>query len=1147
MKIIIATLTLFIFLQLSAQHLSAEDRQNFNPRFEVFELPGDIFGNSVQGMVQDKTGFLWFATQAGLHRYDGQNFVTYRHDGNNPNSLSADYIESIFLDSKGVLWLTHWQSGALTAFDPERQIFNRYQHNPDDPGSLSGSVLSTVAEDHEGYIWIGGELGLNRYDPETGTFKRFQYDPENPKSLSYNRVRALYVDKTGTLWVGTGFPWDTDSSKGGLNRYNPEDGTFTRYLHDPEDSTTLINNKVRAILEDSRGNFWVGTAGDGLHLMDREKGTFKRLTSNPLNPDKISGPWQPGPTPALTDSTTHITSIFEDGEGRIWITAFPGGLKIFDPVSGIIRHFKMGSSADELSTDFLWLTYQTSDGTLWITSGGDGQTVFKVKQYDELFPFFDIPLSEDNVRSHGIVKDRAGNIWIARDAFIEHIDRVTGSRKVITPGKPQQPASRIFGLILDREGYLWAGTFGGQFCGDPETSDFQLFKPPGISDEILQAFWSPFLHSSSGHFWFGSWENGLFRYDPVTDEVVNYAHDPNDPNSLGGMMVGSIYEDEKGNIWVGGGSPHGDISNPLFLDRINLQSNRIERFFDANKQAGMVSDITEDNDGNLWFIDWLHGFKMLNPATGIFKSFTPYNSLLPSNYLLSLVNSGDGKLWLSDQSSIIEFDPATEIMSVFNQNRGIRNAWDHFKSGFVADDGEVFFSRRGGFHAFYPDQILQQRNTSLPDIRITGFQMLGDQNPSAAFELFEKPVWQTTAVRLAHDQNLFTLSVACFDFYDASSNQLQFMLEGYDKAWRNDIRDGETSPYINVPPGDYTFRVRGANSFGVWNMEGASLGITILPPWWKSWWAYAFYLLVLIFGIWWIHKYQKERTIRKEREKSRDRELEQARKIEKAYTELKTTQAQLIQAEKMASLGELTAGIAHEIQNPLNFVNNFSELNAELLQELKEELDNGNLEEVKAITDDLTENEGKINHHGKRADAIVKGMLQHSCASAGQKEPTDINALADEYLRLSYHGLRAKDKSFNADFKTEFDPNLLKVEVIPQDIGRVLLNLINNAFYAVSEKQKTLTGLKDDFKPTVTITTKNLGDRIEISVKDNGPGIPDEIKNKIFQPFFTTKKGTEGTGLGLSITHDIVKAHGGNLNIKSKVGEGTEFIVIIPL
>ncbi len=261
---------------------------------------------------------------------------------------------------------------------------------------------------------------------------------------------------------------------------------------------------------------------------------------------------------------------------------------------------------------------------------------------------------------------------------------------------------------------------------------------------------------------------------------------------------------------------------------------------------------------------------------------------------------------------------------------------------------------------------------------------------------------------------------------------------------------------------------------------------------------------------------------------------------------LKATQAQLIQSEKMASLGELTAGIAHEIQNPLNFVNNFSEVNRELIAEMKKEIENGNLEEVKAIAGNLEQNEEKIGHHGKRADAIVKGMLQHSQSSNGIKEPTDINALADEYLRLSYHGLRAKEKSFNAEFKTDFDPDLPKIEVIPQDIGRVLLNLINNAFYAVSNLKglANLSGLS----PTVTITTKNHGDRIEISVKDNGPGIPDEIKDKIFQPFFTTKPTGQGTGLGLSLSYDIItKGHGGELKVETKPRQGTKFIILFPV
>ncbi|WP_373395782.1 ATP-binding protein [Algoriphagus halophilus] len=285
--------------------------------------------------------------------------------------------------------------------------------------------------------------------------------------------------------------------------------------------------------------------------------------------------------------------------------------------------------------------------------------------------------------------------------------------------------------------------------------------------------------------------------------------------------------------------------------------------------------------------------------------------------------------------------------------------------------------------------------------------------------------------------------------------------------------------------------------------------------------------------------------------KARTAELTaQKNELEKIVQELKSTQSQLIHAEKMASLGELTAGIAHEIQNPLNFVNNFSELSNELLVEMKEEIEAGNYELALEIVDDITQNLQKIAHHGNRADSIVKGMLQHSRINSGEKELTDLNALADEFLRLSYHGLRAKDKSFNSDFKLKLDPNLPKVKVVAQDFGRLILNLVNNAFFAVNEKKSKLDPNSEEgknYQPTVEVTTSLENNKIKITVSDNGSGIPKSIKEKIFQPFFTTKPTGSGTGLGLSLSYDIVKAHGGDFKVDSVEGEETTFTIILPL
>ena len=345
----------------------------------------------------------------------------------------------------------------------------------------------------------------------------------------------------------------------------------------------------------------------------------------------------------------------------------------------------------------------------------------------------------------------------------------------------------------------------------------------------------------------------------------------------------------------------------------------------------------------------------------------------------------------------------------------------------------------------------------------------------------------------------------------------------------------------------------------------------INPHWYNSWhdWidAATTFAIIWAFGSW-IMTNRQRKELAKARKKAIEEEennkvisamkdqlefqvaertmelTQQKEELELALKELKATQSQLIQSEKMASLGELTAGIAHEIQNPLNFVNNFSEVNNELIEELKTELATGNQELAIEIANDIKDNEQKILHHGKRADAIIKGMLQHSRASSGQRESTDINALADEYLRLAYHGLRAKDKSFNADMKTDFDESIPKMNVVPQDMGRVILNLITNAFYAVTEKKKQ-SG--DTYEPTVSVTTKKSGNSVLITVSDNGNGIPSAIKDKIFQPFFTTKPTGQGTGLGLSLSYDIVKAHGGEIKVETKENEGSKFIIQLPV
>ncbi|MDZ7607148.1 MAG: ATP-binding protein [Cyclobacteriaceae bacterium] len=592
--------------------------------------------------------------------------------------------------------------------------------------------------------------------------------------------------------------------------------------------------------------------------------------------------------------------------------------------------------------------------------------------------------------------------------------------------------------------------------------------------------------------WVAAAGSGLNRIDPSTNSVKNYYHNPNDNNSLSHNNVLDIQQDSQGIIW---------LATPEGINKFNPSTETFIRYTEADGlPTNLTEGIVEGDDGEMWIASQ-NGLSQMVTNKNLGKvTFINYNSTdgLGSDVFLSLTTTraSDGRFYFGGEHGLTTFSkitsnktpPAIIISNLFISNKSVKDMTENSP---------------------LTESLLEAKNISL-----------------------------------AFNQNNLSFEFAALHYANPQKNQYAHMLKGYDQDWIYDNRN--FAAYTNLDPGNYEFIVRAANAYGIWNEEGKSIEIIIHPPWWRTWWAYGSY--VFLFGLFAI---TTDRTVRRsiklrERERSRERELIQAKEIEKAYNELKTTQSQLIQAEKMASLGELTAGIAHEIQNPLNFVNNFSEVNKELIEEMKEEIAAGNYEEVKALAQNIAENETKIIFHGKRADGIVKSMLQHSRSSSNKKEPTDINALADEYLRLAYHGLRAKDKSFNATLKTEFDESIGKVNAVQQDIGRVILNLITNAFFAVTEKKSQ--DVNSAYEPTVTVTTRKKGNNVVIKVRDNGNGIPEHIKDKIFQPFFTTKPTGQGTGLGLSISYDIItKGHRGTLDVDTTEGLGTTFIIQLPI
>jgi signal transduction histidine kinase/ligand-binding sensor domain-containing protein len=1088
------------------------------------ESPPDF----ITGITQDVNGIMWFSTYQGLYKYDSNSFESFKTNQLDPNSITSNTLETIFADTTGMIWIGSLGNG-LNRFDPSTGVFTQYQHNPNDESSLSNDTVTAILRDNNGKLWIGTYGGLDCYDEKTNSFIHHRHDPDCPNSLSSNQVFVIYEDSKNTLWVGAGSPYPVDGGgpdEGGLNRMDQDNNTFTRFMHDPKNTKSLISNKISTIFEDNEGILWVGTAKNGLHKMNDDGGTFERLVYNPEEPDKFSAPEITEQTPVYE----HITFITQDINNNFWFGTQASGLYFYNPDSGkVVKYSRSESSNSGFDDRGAWTTFKSKDGIFWI--GGTNGGIYYTNPLHKNIPHYNF----EDKPAEAFFEESDGTFWIGSD---QEVYRYVGNEKspqkyVLETGAVETNAIYITGINEDKKNNIWVGSPGGLSLWDNKNETFTHYTHDpennrSLSDKAVQLIYE----DKKENLWLGT-SNGLNLFDRETGLVTRYYPSGSSDNNRN--LITSVTEDHTGKLWVGVWGGRGvNLFNPEKAE------------FNTYLKGSSITCVYEDTDNILWAAG-MDGLYRFDRNDDIFINTRHLHHMLDVASVFSMVEDDGKNLWLSTSNGIVKINSQRDEISVYDENYGVDGSTFVFLASYKGRDGKIYFGNANGYYAFYPDELIN--NFNAPDIVFTGFNLRNRLVEEGEEGLLQGHLSNLNKIYLKHDQNVFSFDLMQIDYAHPEKNKMFCYLENYDDDWRQIISNQRTH-YFNVPPGEYIFRVKAVNGYGVWAEK--QIAITIMPPWWKQWWAYVMYGLIFTAGVFAFDRLMRRRIIQRERQKAQQKELEQAKEIEKAYTELKSTQSQLIHSEKMASLGELTAGIAHEIQNPLNFVNNFSEVNSDLIDELDEEAIKGNLEEVRTIAKDIKENEQKINHHGKRADAIVKGMLQHSRTSNGQKEPTDINTLADEYLRLSYHGMRAKDKSFNAEYKTDFDPNLPIIKVIPQDIGRVILNLINNAFYAVQAETQHAVSLHHpsqkqlEYKPMVIVSTKNTETHVEIRVKDNGPGIPSNIKDKIFQPFFTTKPTGHGTGLGLSLSYDIVKAHGGKIKVDTKENEGSKFTIILP-
>ena len=1115
-----ARLIFFILMLFSIRAYSQLNTSNFTQYTEKDGLPG------VQAtrVLVDRLGYVWTGTVNGLARYDGYSFKRFYYNPNDTNTLHGLLIHGMFEDKKGQIWIGSGPSN-LDVYNPIDQKFRQYKFNDllSNPGGKEINVTE-MCEDDNGRIYFG--LNTNDADSITTSLLYKNHDEEKlkafsiPADINMLNILRLKKDNSGNIWI---ISWS------GIFKIDKQ-GKLSRFpLIDKEFSGT--NDWPGDMIFDKLGHMWVISQQLKLYDIDLKTGIYKAWHSKELY--------------RTADFYWIPRKIVFDKHENIWIGT-NGGLQFFDRKSG---QFAMFTTGPQKGLERMLITDLSFDsfGTLWIGTLSAGLVKYDEKTLLKSYSYGNGDKTSLTAGwANNIYEARDGKIWIAtggsqKYSGINILDPATGNLRKITYPQFQNRINGVLAIWENSPDEYYFGVYGGVYKFSEKTLQLTAVKIAGLPENSTVNYR---LKDSKGNEWFCTL-NGLYKKDKDAETYKRYDLSRfNGGNNLSNETT-RLFESKKHGLWI-------LTNNGLFL--YNYPTEKIEKHgYDKNDGDIFVTQdinsLYEDADGNLWVGTWSGGLSKYNVDTKKIKTYTR-NEGLPSMSIQGiLADEKNNTLWLSTFEGMSRFDLKTEQFNNFSIADGIQGQLFSDGSQLKTTGGLFVFGGSNGITVFNPDDV--SKKSIPPKVFLTDLKLFNTSIIPGENSVLKKPVYETDTITLSYDQNNLSLEFLALHFSNPSLNRYSYRLEGYDNEWR-DVGNQRVAFYPNLPPGEYTFHVKAANDKGVWNAKGATILIIVNKPWWKTTWAYIVYALLIIALAFAVNRYLRRRLVQKERERNRARELEQAKEIEQAYTELKTTQAQLIQSEKMASLGELTAGIAHEIQNPLNFVNNFSEVNIELLAELKDEISKGNFDGIHAIADDVISNEEKISHHGKRADAIVKGMLQHSRSSSGQKELTDINALADEYLRLAYHGLRAKDKAFNATLQTDYDDSIGMIDIIPQDIGRVVLNLITNAFYAVNERKNAEGHSIAGYEPTVKVTTRKIsllsgGSVAELTVTDNGNGIPQQLLDKIFQPFFTTKPAGKGTGLGLSLSYDIVKAHKGELKVKTKENDGTAFILQLPV
>lgn len=843
-------------------------------KFEKITIDQGLTDNFIRTLLQDHQGFFWIGAISGLSRFDGYQFYNYTLDPREPNSLSNNQIQCLFEDRENRLWIG--SMNGLNLYNREMDYFTHYRHNPDDSESLSNDLILAIAQDGEGQLWIGTQAGLNRMNPETGKVTRFYYHPHFPYSLSHNTITALLTDSQGRLWVGT---------ERGLDRYDPETGYFEHYRQEPGSKGS---DHVTVLFEDREGILWVGTMGGGMSRLDPETGDFKVYVYDPKAPNQFA---------------YNVSGIAQDQKGNLWITTLKGinlsGLHRFNPkTETFVRYAHDASNPNSLSWNYATAAFIDQSGILWAgTSRGlnkydpNGR---KFKTYRQ-FPG-DSYHMYDNI--YGIYMDEDGLIWMGLDmpAFLTFDPKQKRYKLHLGKGFGLENlgGAGAYAVTKDGNGMMWIGLGDeGLWVLNPKTRVKKVYRnDPSDTNSLPSNFLSYILKTKDSTMWVGT-DKGLSRFNRETDNFTNFQYDFNDPNSLSSDRVSYIFEDSDGVIWVGTGPTSRDayVAGARGLNRYQPESQNFRVYQNDQDDPSSISNnwirvIFEDSSKRLW-IGANNGLNLMNREQGTFKYYLKKDGL-PGAVVTGILEDDHGRLWLSTYDGLSCFNPETENFLNYDVSDGLQHSRFNQNAFFKAPDGKMIFGGVSGLNIFHPDEI--KPDPYQPPVVMTGMDLfntpvaIGPQSP------LKKNIALIEDLVLDYNQNDLTLHFAALHFRKPEKNRYSFYLENYEKDW-NQANYRRSAHYTNLDPGNYIFRVKASNKDDVWNEEGLGLKITILPPWWLTWWAFALYVAAFAASVYALIRIQLRRAqfkmavaAQKEREMANLREAQLARMAAEAQS-----------------------------------------------------------------------------------------------------------------------------------------------------------------------------------------------------------------------------------------------------------------------